>query len=1123
MQRIKLLNLFRCSSAERRVTEKEIHYFVTDYFDGIKVEDLDLTKVTLAECLGIQRAANAKIGVSHQRYCLLDPYDAVDDILVTDHNFPLLTIIQVFINPDIYQAEAFDEGGEISCDNCMEMVRDCIKNRIPQKKDVHWKLYRLLTEGDFAIIVRSKKIHDAYDISTVVRNICVRVQDKNVGYAFFTYSISGIIKKKLAGEIDWIQCLNQNDRVAVRICYSHKLANEYDDSDSLQMKKKFLSLGKRLLGRYDYQMECTPEEFQMIYPYIRDFKFEEDVCIPDSISDDTEKLKVLLWMMRKGYILRINEKILLDYGEDIFLTGKNNDVWGLNCKGQWKSLYDRNHEMICRVKGLAVKTEKLLEPLYQSARNLKEYTRLIGRLCRILHEINQLRELRVSVANLLNQVEIMLGSLETYIENAKNSGYTPKEYANGVEEYLHIGIDALENFTRYIRNINLQTLQTPNYDLQTNVCVEKMFLAYSQFLRFFMDKEKEKSFPYFLNDTFYPIVIPDMSVIDLSVSVLFDECFPSIENRVDGKKLMVVFSPTFSYLCETCFLIPTAFHELAHYFRYEERKIRNRNVAKYVLKLFLMSIVSEILDDDGEYLTSSEPFVEKIIKDVYDHIENRVFLEENEKCGLRNLEGRLEDIVGRLCSATKHRDESPVSIVRYYVDKTKKCVRCYDLKIIHLLTDLSPILQKDQVLLQDSEKSKLYDIFTEYKEEQERQIIDEIRSLFKKIETDDRLLQEQIKKFQDGDWDGDDAGKMAFGIWDKCRECIGAVDKEKLKNLLKYLRMINGFYSECERKWQNDYSKTDLSYKELFDDICQDLYESLLKNLTSFQQEQDEIPAWETMLLEESRVEYLRKMIKIEKKGGIERRLKDILCHYTKVDIHEFVHGKIDIYREVTSDLFMCSIMRLESFGYLVIVAENFVFVRSNKNTLYQRVSAVLQCLCKKRYGDILGSEEFDKDLMDIFLAETGKLVQEYNKAYEQDQRIENADIDHIIAVLDTMRNNRDLTSTQDWILRIHLQIAHIIYNIMGTRSISEGIGEKDIWRDMVSDNSYIQNKDKLNALLEENDGKELCENISKILNSPATYFVEKKSLSSEEIQFILCQYEKNCKRIMQQNMPGRM
>ena len=87
-------------------------------------------------------------------------------------------------------------------------------------------------------------------------------------------------------------------------------------------------------------------------------------------------------------------------------------------------------------------------------------------------------------------------------------------------------------------------------------------------------------------------------------------------------------------------------------------------------------------------------------------------------------------------------------------------MRCYDLKIIHLLTDLSPILQKDQVLLQDSEKSKLYDIFTEYKEEQERQIIDEIRSLFKKIETDDRLLQEQIKKFQDGDWDGDDAGKM---------------------------------------------------------------------------------------------------------------------------------------------------------------------------------------------------------------------------------------------------------------------------------------------------------------------------------------------------------------------------
>ena len=59
--------------------------------------------------------------------------------------------------------------------------------------------------------------------------------------------------------------------------------------------------------------------------------------------------------------------------------------------------------------------------------------------------------------------------------SAKECQYNQKELALQVEEYLQMGVGALEIFTRYVRNINLQTLQTPNYDLQTNVCVEKSF------------------------------------------------------------------------------------------------------------------------------------------------------------------------------------------------------------------------------------------------------------------------------------------------------------------------------------------------------------------------------------------------------------------------------------------------------------------------------------------------------------------------------------------------------------------------------------------------------------------------------------------------------------------------
>lgn len=41
MGKIHMLNLYRCISAENNEAAKEVDHFVTDYFDGIKVETLD--------------------------------------------------------------------------------------------------------------------------------------------------------------------------------------------------------------------------------------------------------------------------------------------------------------------------------------------------------------------------------------------------------------------------------------------------------------------------------------------------------------------------------------------------------------------------------------------------------------------------------------------------------------------------------------------------------------------------------------------------------------------------------------------------------------------------------------------------------------------------------------------------------------------------------------------------------------------------------------------------------------------------------------------------------------------------------------------------------------------------
>lgn len=72
MSEIRMINLYRCSSAENAEEDlpETADYFVTDYFDKITVDTLDIEAATLQECMGIKYDANQKKGISHQRYCL---------------------------------------------------------------------------------------------------------------------------------------------------------------------------------------------------------------------------------------------------------------------------------------------------------------------------------------------------------------------------------------------------------------------------------------------------------------------------------------------------------------------------------------------------------------------------------------------------------------------------------------------------------------------------------------------------------------------------------------------------------------------------------------------------------------------------------------------------------------------------------------------------------------------------------------------------------------------------------------------------------------------------------------------------------------------------------------------
>ena len=1156
MSEIEMLSLFRCCSEEDMQEDSQddtnAKYFVTDYFDGIKVEKLDLEKITFSECMGIKQDANKKKGVSHQRYCLYSEIETKTeekDVFRMCEEYPILTVIQLFINPDVYQAEKFEDEQELSAENWMNKLENCIsswRDSSNLSKEIKWKIYQLVSAGDLAIIVRSKKVHAAYDLCSLVRSIRLVIDNKGKEEAaFYSYSICGVLDynpSEVGAEncVEWKNYLEEGDQVVIRIQYAQTFRQQ--STENLALKNKLLQNGSHLFGRYDHQIFCNPEEFQELYPYLKKYKFG-----PINISEDkikkisSPKVCMLLEMMKKKYISYANERLLLNYSNDPPLDGTNisAEKWKLKCEGTWESLYERNSNKIEEIRKDVEGLEEKISPYYQSARNLKEYIRLSRRLCRILYEINKLQELRISVANLLAQYKDMIDSLMGILDEIESDH--PRVYADTLEENLRHGIGALEIFTRYIRNVNLQTFQTPNYDLQTNMCVEKILLAYSQFLRPFMRRRKK---PYYLTEDLYPIIVPSMRVRDLSVMTVFGGRYADgSENQ--REKLMVVYSPTFSFLCESCFLIPAVFHEIAHQFRYEERSERNDCLKRYVLKTFLHGVIFNILDESEEYNLQNMYVVEKLVDFAYEDFSRLVGEKEKDLC-LQEFKQVLAEKLELFCKCASEEDMNYSEQAKRYVAKTKGDIQKHDEEILKALSRLTEEIEATKATeaaimkgTKGADAKKLKDqreavenAVKGLKRVQEEQILKEIITELKKAGEEKlktnytKLLEQRSQK----ECESEEIGKQAFDIWngyiknhEKEKSLGKGLNRGRVTHLLKQYHNINSSYSLFIHGMKSGYTDEDkievLKCWKIFKDMCDHLLEKSEKFLEEFSDKRYEELDWNMHIVPAERLNYITKEIRLEDKEGLRKRVQAICEKYWLGGIYNFISQKIELYREITSDLFMCAVMNLDFFGYLVVAAQMLKFTESNIDIQMERVSVILQCLCASEGTEELNKENWKQSLEKRMEEETGILYDGLCEILETDWMEKHSRPETMKDVLDSLEEfskETNLTSTRKWIIRIYRQIAVVISKAVRNEVSKDIIGTKEMWKDITSENAYYSQREKFKEILNETGGMELCLSIKKILNSPAKFFVKKKALLSQEIPFILSQYEKSCREIFQ-------
>ncbi len=1178
---IRTLNLFRCGSAEDSFEntgeEAAVNYFVTDYFDSIMVEKQDQKAATLSECMGILKEANTKKGVSHQRFCLYSSEDTKCDIFGRMDNFPVLMVIQLFVNPNIYQASSFDGGEKLSRKKLIGKLQHFVETHY-SASEVIWEIYELLTAGDFAVVIRCEKIHKAYDICTLIRSLRLSVKeggcaDKVGESVFFSYSICGVMdgideKEPKKRETLWGKYLESEDQVVVRIKYTQSFRQRL--TKDARLKKKLLTEGFHLIGRYDHQMSLSPAEFQQIYPLLRQYKLEGRGITPDDLTETpvSGKVRILVAMMAGCYIAQINERLLLKYDEDAYLEGTRSDEWTLVCDNgmPWRTLHKENNRKIEEIKKKVLVLEKATEPYYQSARNLKEYLRLLGRLCRVLREINKLKELRISVANALIQYETLIDSFQYYIDRIPEG--KEKVYADIIETNLQYGLRALEIFTRYIRNVNLQAFQTPNYDLQTNMSIEKVLLAYSQFLKPYVIK-KEKTSPYIISVDLQPLIVPSMGVRDLSVTVPFDSS-SSRDDEASPRRLMIVYSPTFSFLCETCFQLSAVFHEIAHQFRYENRRERNQCLERSVLKKFIHLLIVEILNGYNSHDLAGSPVVEDMVEMIYRDVFSCLIQEEDREERLFRFVDILCRELTEFCGYAFQTGQTARSEVERYLSKTRKGIQEYDQLAVEAISRIADCLDQidevdDKMLRKKCQcrneilrervclQARLAEAVQEFKACQEDQIFGSIIKNLKEAEECDLAdtCESLWRKMSHEHDNSEEIGREAFKKWNDWEDFARntnakntKVDMEQIRHLLKQYHNINEAYREFRRYIKGyDWSEEDFEqryrYWELFEALCGSLQEGLQKALNELLKSHSGKMDWEILAVPSEYIDDLMKSMRLKGEKGMQKAVREWLQFYCRDDINIFVQQEVLIYRETTSDLFMCASMNLDFFGYLVVAAEMLKFDRQNKDMQMKRVSCVLQCLYVRESGNrdesgklSLTAQDFYRGLKKRMEKETELLLRGLHKVLKG--RDEGADFldkwpeEHKFGNLKEMNNFLDecvlignLTSTQRWILRIYRQVVAIVRCQSEYEMNQDIIGQKEIWYDITSEQSYYFNED-VRKILKTNGDSGLCSSITEILNSPARFFAERKAILQEEMDFILSQYERNCKSIFIEQGGGK-
>lgn len=967
-----------------RLIRKNIHYnslkeelskamntgfFATDYFDVMEVEQVDASD-SLMTVMGVRQKETLDAGdilaQSFSLYCserMLEEEFGVEwcSDPFTDDKFPFLSIIQVHITPNAIQRIKTEntEETEVKCitDAFYSDLHEAVSDFISGHTDMKFilRIYKMLSTGDFAVVVRSNKAEASFLLASWIRQRSTReLLEENYQLVLYkTYTLLTISGNAIQQE-------NTDDGTAencfiLRGCYSNhywgeKAGKKQEIAERIKWKERQIC---GINGRYDFSVRVTEKEFLELYPMIRKYKNGEKIdCNKDSNNrkEESEIVEYIRNLMCEGYLSYVNERYLIaqeKWKEQLNAENYTN-LQFLPLQNYEELLERKIKDKYIRMERKYKETKKELDRIKEYRKNMIHYMELLHKLIMLCQCINESSDTRISAITLLDQLDVIMDSIRVYVQmyqEMKN-----EKMLNLLEEYIQESAWALDGYAQYIRNNNLQSIQTPNYNLETNMSMEKLLIGYGEMIEIFTkfyqelrtDKEstEEQIFPY--PKKLLPIVVPAIHNHDMSVEVLFLEGVSDNWNREKdiwmqemGKEIrhcMVVSVPALKEIMDIRIMVISLFHEIAHQLRYEYRETRNDAVLEYMIHTLMQQIAENLVDKLQQKLRiyNKEQFFSQFLGNIFTKVYLDDYYAKNDE-GIRQYRFReapfnhfktelLRDLETNLRERIK--EERVEDVLEEFLKELLSYQEEVNAECSEAITLLDELLMTTQ---EDCESNK-----TDIKEQIKKcayilagecayQNLDSPGTL-KKYSWDNLKLEEWVKSKKKVDGNTKEPIEFNFkGEWNKY---FATHAEEKINDVIWHL--FDGFATWIDGNYKpnNKEEREKLTYdKKNMEVFLQKTYECICM-------EWEKQETFDCYSAEAKKQAAMARMLGIDFASKdnyaiFEEEVMDVMRHSLS-GLIEAIEWRIKKYREETADMLMCNALNLSPIGYIHLLAVNW-------------------------------------------------------------------------------------------------------------------------------------------------------------------------------------------------------